>query len=75
MAGRCIRRLDKANTSIKEFVCDSEEDIKNLPTMTTAGKEDFYGYERAPMGSTCIVGNEGGDVLIYMLFSFGWKQI
>ena len=28
-----------------------------------------------PIGSTCIVGNGTDEVLVYMLFSNGWKQM
>lgn len=75
MAGTCIKMADRANTRFLEFVCDSTSDIQNLPTTNNAGVGDFKYFKSAPIGSTCIVGNEGGDILVYMLFSFGWKQL
>ena len=76
MAGTCIRYGDRPNVNIMEFVCDTIDEIKDAPTTTTKGKGVFETYKFcAPVGSTLIVGNEGGDVLVYMLFSFGWKQM
>lgn len=53
------------------FACDSSDDINTLPT--TDDKKDFGMY--APMGSSAICGNEGGETEVYMLFSFGWKKL
>lgn len=76
MAGICMRYADKANTTLMEFCCDSVSEVSDLPTTTQHGKGVFADYKQcAPMGSTCIVGNEGGDLLNYMLFSFGWKKL
>ena len=76
MAGICTRFADRANTSLMEFACDSVSEVLDAPTITTHGKGVFENYKQcAPMGSTLICGNDGGETLIYMLFSFGWKQI
>lgn len=79
MAGSTIRISGQNNSDICEFVVDTIEEIKNLPTTTKKGTGDFegvpgFGYI-VPIGSTCIVGNGDDDILIYMLFSNGWKQI
>ena len=76
MAGICTRFTDKVYPKFSEFVCDTVDEVAGLPTTTTCGTGAFAQYNYyAPLGSTCIVGNEGGDILVYMLFSFGWKQI
>lgn len=77
MAAMCIRYGDRANVGIMEFVADTvDECVNEAPTTTRKGTGAFEAYQQyAPIGSTCIVGNEGGDVLVYMLFSFGWKEL
>ncbi len=76
MSGLCTYFAGRANTTIMEFVADEISEVQDLPTTTTYGKGVFEAYKQtAPMGSTCTVGNQGGDVKIYMLFSFGWKEI
>ncbi len=76
MAGICTRYGDNVNVGLMEFACDSIDEVQDAPTTTEKGKGVFANYKQyAPMGSTLICGNEGGDVLVYMLFSFGWKQM
>lgn len=76
MAGLCTYFAGRANTSIMEFVCDEISEVQDLPTTTNHGKGAFENYKQtAPIGSTCIVGNNGGKLLVYMLFSFGWKAL
>lgn len=76
MAGICLRYADKADTNLMEFACDSIDEIDDAPTTTRGGIGCFEKYRNpAPMGSTLIVGNENGETAIYMLFSFGWKQV
>lgn len=76
MAGLCTYFAGRANTSIMEFVADEISEVQDLPTTTTHGKGVFEAYKQtAPMGSICTVGNPDADVKIYMLFSFGWKEI
>ena len=76
MAGVCTRYGDRANVGLMEFCCDEISEVQDAPTTTSKGKGVFSAYQQcAPMGSTLIVGNEGGDIMTFMLFSFGWKQI
>ena len=76
MAGIVTRYGDRANVGLMEFCCDSVSEVQDAPTTTSKGKGVFSAYQQcAPMGSTLIVGNEGGDIMTFMLFSFGWKQI
>ena len=76
MSGLCTYFAGRANTTIMEFVADEISEVQDLPTTTSHGKGVFEVYKQtAPMGSICTVGNQGGDVKIYMLFSFGWKEI
>ena len=76
MSGLCTYFAGRANTTIMEFVADEISEVQDLPTTTTYGKGVFEAYKQtAPMGSTCTVGKPDGDVRVYMLFSFGWKEI
>lgn len=79
MAGTLLRIGDNPNINICEFCVDTVDEIQYLPTTTTkasgyfASNPNFDMYP--PIGSTCIVGNGDGDLLVYMLFSNGWKEI
>lgn len=76
MAGICSIFKGVVNADIMQFVCDSEDEIDDLPTTTEVGKGVFEKFNHtASIGSYCQVGNEGGDLIIYELFSFGWKKI
>lgn len=76
MAGILLRYGDKANIGVAEFVVDTEEEIDSLPTTTQHGTGIFAQIKHTvPMGSTCLVGNEGAALLSYMLFGFGWKNM
>ena len=76
MSGICLRYGDRPNVGIFEFVADTEAEVQDLPTTTEHGKGVFANYKQVcPIGSTCTVGNPDGDVKVYMLFSFGWKEI
>lgn len=76
MAGIRTKINNVPRIGLMEFVCDKIEEVDDAPTTTKIGTGVFKDCKYyAPMGSTLIVGNEGGDTLIYMLFSFGWKQI
>lgn len=79
MAGTLLRMGDRANTNICEFVVDTVDEVSLLPTTTTKGKgkfeRDVHFNFCPPIGSTCIVGNGDSDLLVYMLFSNGWKQL
>ena len=76
MAGIVTRYGARANVGSMEFCRESVDEVQDAPTTTSKGKGVFSAYQQcAPMGSTLIVGNEGGDLMTFMLFSFGWKQI
>lgn len=75
MSGILLKIGENSNTSIMEFAVDREDEIALLPTTEKSGSGIFNRNKYAPIGSTCIVGNEGGDLLLYMLFSFGWKKL
>ena len=76
MAGICLRYEDRANIELMEFACDTIDEIDNAPTTTRGGIGCFEKYANpAPIGSTLLVGNDGGELLVYMLFSSGWKQL
>ena len=76
MAGVCTHYGDHVNVGLMQFCCDSIDEVQDLPTTSEFGKGVFENYRQcAPRGSTCIVGNEGGKLLVYMLFSFGWKAL
>lgn len=75
MAGSLLKLGNQYNTRVMEFAVDSETEIQYLPTTKEKGKEMFKNIDPVPFGSTCMVGNESGDLEIYMLFSFGWKKL
>jgi hypothetical protein len=76
MAGTLIRYAGKSEIGLMEFVLDKIDEIPELPTTEKFGTGIFSNYEQfAPIGSTAIVGNDGGDLIVYMLFSFGWKKL
>lgn len=79
MAGMLLRIGDRPNTNICEFCVDTVDEVELLPTTTERGKEKFANDTSfkfsVPLGSTCIVGNGDDDVLVYMLFSNGWKKL
>ena len=76
MAGICLRYEDRANIELMEFACDTIDEVDDAPTTTRGGIGSFEKYPNpAPIGSTLIVGNDGGEMLVYMLFSSGWKQL
>ena len=76
MALQCTKFGERYNTTLCEFVVDSEDDIKYLPTTTKNGSGEFEHFNHTcPIGSITTVGNEGGELLVYELFSFGWKKL
>ena len=79
MAGTLLRIGDRPNTNICEFCVDTVDEVQLLPTTTkkATGKfaNDANFKMNPPIGSTCIVGNGTDEVLVYMLFSNGWKQM
>lgn len=79
MAGNLIKIRDRINNNVCEYVVDTIEEVALLPTTEHKGTGKFAGnadFEILPkIGSTCIVGNGDDKVLVYMLFSNGWKQL
>jgi len=79
VAGILLTMGGRPNVNVMEFVVDTEEEIQYLPTTNRSGIESFKGDANfdfcAPLGSTCIVGNKNSYLKIYMLFSFGWKEM
>ena len=71
----CTRYADKAIKATTEFVADDVSEIDLLPTTERSGIGEYEKYQKAEQGSTCVVGNQAGDTLTYMLFGFGWKQL
>lgn len=74
-----LRIGDRPNINICEFCVDTVDEVQLLPTTTkkASGKfaNDVHFKMYPPMGSTCIVGNGDEDVIVYMLFSNGWKPM
>lgn len=76
MAVLCSKFGEKMNAVIMEFVLDTENEIQYLPTTEKKGSGDFEHFNHtAPIGSIAVIGNDGGELLIYELFSFGWKKL
>ena len=76
MAGVMTQYGKSYNSPTSTFVVDTESEIQFLPTTKDRGTNDFQNYGCCSMGSICIVGNKSdANVIIYMLFSFGWKKI
>lgn len=77
MAVICSKFGERMNTTICEFILDEEDEIQFLPTTEKEGTGEFSHFNHtAPIGSIAVIGNSGGgDILIYELFSFGWKKI
>ena len=72
-----------ANESDSSFICefcvDTVDEVELLPTTNKKASGKFATHANfkmyPPIGSTCIVGNGTEEVLVYMLFSNGWKQM
>lgn len=79
MAGMLLKVGDSVNTNICEFCVDTVDEVSLLPTTTKSATGKFANNPNfsmnPPIGSTCIVGNGDGDLLVYMLFTNGWKEI
>ena len=77
MALICSKFGEHMNVTICELVCDTVDELLNdAPTTTKKGTGGFEHFDHTiPIGSIATVGNEQGDLLIFELFSFGWKQI
>lgn len=72
----CSKFGNSANIPICEFVADSvDELLSDAPTTKKKGTGKFSEFNHyAPIGSTAIV-NNSGSIVVYMLFSDGWKEM
>ena len=79
MAGVLIEIGNSKNINICKYCVDTVEEIDLLPTTSKKGTGAFSNNSSfnfcPPIGSTCIVGNGDEEVLVYMLFSNGWKKL
>lgn len=73
----CTKFGGASNIALCELVADSvDELLSDAPTTKKKGTGNFADFDHyAPIGSTAIVGNEGGELLVFQLYSFGWKKI
>lgn len=64
------------NIATCSFICDSvDELLSDAPTTKRKGQNNFSDFDHfAPIGSTATVNSDSG-VLVYILFSEGWKQL
>ena len=75
MAIICSEYGGQPNTVICSFVCDTVDEVNELPTTKKKGTGSFADFDHyANIGSTATVNSDSG-VLVYMLFSEGWKQL
>lgn len=71
----CSEYGGQPNTIICGFVCDTVDEVKDLPTVTKTGSGSFADFNHyANIGSTVTIGNNG-STKIMMLFSSGWQEI
>ncbi len=71
----CSEYGGQPNTIICGFVCDTVDEVKDLPTTTKKGSGNFASFDHyANIGSTVTIGNNG-STKIMMLFSSGWQDL
>lgn len=71
----CSEYGGQPNTIICSFVCDSVDEVKDLPTTKKLGSGSFSDFNHyANIGSTVIIGNNGATNVM-MLFSSGWQDL
>lgn len=71
----CSEYGGQPNTIICSFVCDSVDEVKDLPTTKKLGSGSFSDFNHyANIGSTVTIGNNG-STKIMMLFSSGWQEV
>ena len=79
MAGNITKFKNDIDGNVLEYVVDTVEEVELLPTTKKKGTGAFASipaFQINPeIGSTCIVGNGDDKVLVYMLFSNGWKRL
>lgn len=71
----CSEYVGQPNTIICSFVCDSVDEVKDLPTTKKLGSGSFSDFNHyANIGSTVTIGNNGATKVM-MLFSNGWQEV
>ena len=71
----CSEYGGQPNTIICSFVCDSVDEVKDLPTTKKLGSGSFSDFNHyANIGSTVTIGNNGATKIM-MLFSSGWQEV
>ena len=71
----CSEYGGQPNTIICSFVCDSVDEVKDLPTTKKLGSGSFSDFNHyANIGSTVTIGNNG-TTKVMMLFSSGWQDL
>lgn len=71
----CSEYGGQPNTIICSFVCDSVDEVKDLPTTKKLGSGSFVDFNHyANIGSTVTIGNNG-STKVMMLFSNGWQEV
>lgn len=71
----CSEYGGQPNTIICSFVCDSVDEVKDLPTTKKLGSGSFSDFNHyANIGSTVTIGNNG-STKVMMLFSSGWQDL
>ena len=71
----CSEYGGQPNTIICSFVCDSVDEVKDLPTTKKLGSGSFSDFNHyANIGSTVTIGNNG-VTKVMMLFSSGWQEV
>lgn len=71
----CSEYGGQPNTIICSFVCDSVDEVKDLPTTKKLGSGSFTDFNHyANIGSTVTIGNNG-STKVMMLFSSGWQEV
>ena len=76
MASICTYFAGRSNTTICDFVCDTEKEVLNdLPTTTHPGKNNFANFDSCvPIGCTATT-KRNGEIIGFLLFSDGWVEV
>ena len=76
MSSMCTFFAGRANTTICEFVTDTEDEVLNdLPTTTHPGRNNFAHFTNCvPIGSQATT-KRGDEIIGFILFSDGWTEV
>lgn len=76
MSSICTYFAGRANTTICEFVADTEDEVLNdLPTTTHSGRNNFAHFTSCvSIGSTATT-KRGDEIIGFILFSDGWQEV